>query len=303
MSLRLPEKKRLLAVRGKVLQSIRRFFDDRGYLEVETPVRLPTPALELHLDAEPAGEQFLRTSPELHMKRMLAAGYEKLYQLGPCFRRGERGRLHSPEFTMLEWYRREAGYLDILIDTKTLIGQVARDVAGSATIRYQGQRIDLLPDWERLTVEDAFILKAGWNPVKEFDAEDFDLDLVEKVEPSFPADRPTLLMDYPAEAAALARCKPARPDVAERWELYIGGMEIANAFGELTDAAEQRRRFGAWAAERRRLGKEVYPLDEEFLAALDQGLPPCSGVALGVDRLVMLFADAASIDDVRAFPS
>jgi lysyl-tRNA synthetase class 2 len=160
--------------------------------------------------------------------------------------------------------------------------------------------VDVGTEWVSVTVSEAFRRFAGWDPVAAYDADRFDLDLVEKVEPALPHDRPVFLWDYPAEAAALARLSAANPRTAERWELYVAGVELANAFSELTDAEEQRRRFAACAEERARLGKEVYPLDEEFLAALAAGLPPCAGVALGVDRLVMLLADAESLDDVRA---
>ena len=171
---------------------------------------------------------------------------------------------------------------------------------GRTDFRYLRNRIELLPRWERITVADAFQRFAGWDPTAAYDEDRFNEDLVNKVEPRLAKDVPTVLTDYPAEAAALARRKPGNPRVAERWELYIGGLELANAYSELTDPAEQRARFEACAAARRALGKEVYPLDEDFLAALGQ-LPPCGGIALGVDRLVMLLADAASIEDVLAF--
>lgn len=289
-----------LELRSKVLQAIRGFFTDRDFIEVETPVRLRAPALELHIDAEPSGDAYLRTSPELHMKRLVAAGAERLFQMGPCFRRGERGDRHHPEFTMLEWYRADATYADILVDAKSLILQVARSVVGTDEITYQGHRIDLVR-WDRLLVDEAFILNAGWSPVQHYDADRFDLDLVEKVEPALSLEVPVVLSDYPAEAAALSRRKPSDPRIAERWELYIGGLELANAYSELTDAAEQAERFRACAAQRGAAGREVYPLDEDFLQALAGGLPPCAGIALGVDRLVMLLADAPTLDDVIAF--
>lgn len=289
-----------LLLRSRVLHAIRCFFHERGFVEVETPVRLHTPALELHIDAEPSGDHWLRTSPELHMKRLLAQGHDKIFQMGPCFRRGERGDRHHPEYTMLEWYRSHADYTNILADTKALVAQVAQTVKGGTSIRYLGHPIDLLPRWERLTVSDAFRQHAGWDPVETFDEGRFNTDLVEKVEPRLPRDVPCVLADYPAEAAALARRKPENPRVAERWELYIGGLELANAYSELTDPAEQRARFEACAASRRKLGKDVYPLDEAFLAALAD-MPPSGGIALGVDRLVMLLADAATLDDVIAF--
>jgi lysyl-tRNA synthetase class 2 len=287
--------------RSRVLQAIRRFFVERDFIEVETPVRLSAPALEAHIDALASGTRFLRTSPELHMKRLLADGHERIFQMGPCFRSGETGKLHNPEFTMLEWYRANAGYLDMLVDAKALLAFVTREVLGKTGFDFGGGRVDMMPVWDCLTVAEAFVQFAGWNPVAAFDPDRFDVDLVEKVEPGLPHDRPTVLKDYPAAAAALARLKPGNPAVAERWELYIGGMEIANAFSELTDAVEQRKRFEKCAAQRKAAGKDVYPLDEAFLAALAKGMPDCGGVALGVDRLAMLLTDSASIDQVRPF--
>ena len=291
----------MLALRSRILRAIRKFFDARGFLEVETPVRIAAPALELHIDAMPSGDAWLRTSPELHMKRLLAAGCERVYQLGPCFRQGERGRIHHPEFTLLEWYRTSADYRDILAETKVLIAAVAEAALGRTWLDYRRTHIELMPVWEVLTVAEAYRTFAGWNPVEYFDADRFDLDMVNKVEPNLPTACPVVLMDYPAAVAALARRKPEDPRVAERWELYIGGIEIANAFSELTDPVEQRERFEACAAERRALGKPVYPLDEDFLADLESGLLSASGIALGVDRLVMLLAGAASLDDVLPF--
>lgn len=291
----------VLGVRSRVLRALRQFFHDRGFLEVETPVRLKTPALELHIDAEPSGGYYLRTSPELHMKRLLAAGGERLFQLGPCFRRNERGERHHPEYTMLEWYRANADYNDILVDAKALVTFVAREVLGRTDLAYRGTPIELWPVWERITVAEAFKQFAGWDPVARFDAGRFDADLVEKIEPQLPKNVPVILADYPVEAAALARRRPDNPAVAERWELYIGGLELANAYSELTDPAEQRARFEACARRRRELGKEAYSIDEEFLEALESGLPPCAGIALGVDRLVMLLTDSPSLDGVIAF--
>jgi lysyl-tRNA synthetase class 2 len=288
---------RALHVRAAVLRAIRAWFDDQGFLEIQTPVLLETPALELHIDAlsvdggpSESGVNFLRTSPEFHMKRLVAAGYEKIYQLGPCFRRGERGDLHHPEFTMLEWYRAGTDYLGILDDTRSLLGSVFQSLEKPAC--------HFSKDWKTITVRDAFTRWAGWDPVAAYDADRFNLDLVEKVEPALPRDKPVVLMDYPAPAAALSRRKPGQPEVAERWELYWGGLELANAYSELTDPVEQEARFRECAEQRRALGKEVYPLDEAFLAALRAGLPPCGGIALGVDRLIMLAAGAKTIDEV-----
>ncbi len=291
----------MLALRARVRRAIREFFDARGFLEVETPVRIPAPALERHIDAVPSGAAWLRTSPELHMKRLLAAGCERIYQMGPCFRAGERGDRHHPEFTLLEWYRAGAGYLDLLADTRELLAAVAVAAIGRAAIATRAGRLALAAAWEAITVSAAFRRWAGWDPVAAFDEQRFEADLVAKVEPRLPTDRPAVLMDYPAAAAALARRKPDDPRVAERWELYLGGLELANAFSELTDAVEQRARFEACAAARRAAGLPVYPLDEAFLAALAAEMPPSAGIALGIDRLVMLLAGAATFDEVLPF--
>jgi lysyl-tRNA synthetase class 2 len=290
-----------LRIRSDTLQAIRAFFLARDFVEVDTPIRLPAPALEPYIDAIPSGDCYLRTSPELHMKRLLAAGMPRLFQMGACFRSGERGDRHNPEFTMLEWYRANAGYEEILEDTKAMIREVSVAVCGSAQFPFGDIEIDVDRPWERITVADAFMRHAGWNPVEQFDEDRFDLDLVNKVEPALPRDRGVVLIDYPAEVAALARRSPHDVRVAERWELYLGGLELANAFGELTDAAEQRARFEACAIERAASGREVYPLDRPFLDALEAGMPPSGGIALGVDRLVMLLANATSIGQVIPF--
>ena len=291
----------VLELRARLMRALRTFFSERDFLEVETPVRIAAPAPEVHLDAEPSGEAWLRTSPELHMKRLLAAGYERIFQVGPCFRRGESGARHRPEYTMLEWYRADADYHDILADTKALIPFLARAAMGSTLLLRAGREIPLEPVWEYLTVSEAFLGFAGWDPVQQFDPDRFDLDLVDKVEPQLPREAPVILADYPAPAAALARRKPGRPAVAERWELYLDGIEIANAYSELTDPVEQAARFEEWNRARAAAGKPAYPRDRDFLDALEEGLPPCAGVALGVDRLVMLFAGADSLDAVLPF--
>lgn len=286
-----------LEQRAQTLRAVRAFFDARDFLEVETPVRIAAPAQESHIDAEPSGDRFLRASPELHMKRLLAAGYERIYQIGPCFRQGERGMRHNPEFTMLEWYRTGADYRVILNDTQALLRSL-----GKPALQWQGHTVDLTADWLELTVEQAFMDYAGWNPITDFDPDRFDIDMVERVEPALAQQaRPVVLMDYPAPAAALARRRADRPDVAERWELYIAGIELANAYSELTDPDEQVARFATAAGERAALGKTVYPEDPEFMAALRAGLPPCGGIALGFDRLVMLLADRPDLDGVRLF--
>jgi len=283
--------------RARIVAAIRAFFAGRGFLEVDTPVRLRAPALEEHIDAEPSGGAFLRTSPELHLKRLLAAGYERVFQVGPCFRRGERGTRHHPEFTMLEWYRADADYEDLLRDARDLVAAAAAAAAAAGA----APPPPVAAPWRVLTVAEAFVRHAGWDPTAAWDADRFDLDLVDRVEPALPRDAPVVLRDYPAPAAALARLKPGDPRVAERWELYLEGVEIANAYSELTDAAEQRERFERCARERAARGRAVYPLDEDFLAALASGLPPCAGAALGVDRLVMVLTGARALADVTAF--
>jgi lysyl-tRNA synthetase class 2 len=293
--------RRNLRLRSRLLQATRNFFLERDFIEIETPIRVATPALESHIDAIPSGSGFLRTSPELHMKRLLAAGHPRIFQIGPCFRHGERGDLHNPEYTMLEWYRADANYSDVLVDTKTLVDTVARAVVGSTSLTYQGRAIELMPVWDYCRVRDLYLEHAGWDPIANFDGDRFDRDMTAKVMPAIAQDRPVIMADYPAAAAALARLKPTQPEVAERWELCIGPLELANAYSELTDAAEQRTRFESCARERHQRGQAVYEIDEEFMRALESGLPCCAGVALGIDRLAMLLADAPRIDDVLAF--
>lgn len=287
--------------RSKILRTVRDFFDALGFIEVETPVRIPAPAQETHIDAPPSGRAWLRASPELHMKRLLTEGFEKIYQIGPCFRSGECGRRHNPEFTMLEWYRTGADYLDILADTEAMVRAVFTALFGKTTLSYRGATIQLAGPWTRLTVSDAYRRWAGWDPAEHWDADRFDTDMITRIEPALPRTTPCVLIDYPAPAASLARLKPGDARVAERWEVYIGGLEIANAYSELCDAAAQRARFKEAARERQALGKDVYPLDEPFLKALERGMPPCGGIALGLDRLVMLACDADDIAEVRAF--
>jgi lysyl-tRNA synthetase class 2 len=278
-----------ILLRDAVMRRIRAFFHERGFIEVETPIRLKIPCMELHIDAEPSGEQYLRTSPEIFHKQLLASGHDKIFELGKCFRRGERGPLHHPEYTMLEWYRANADYMDVLEDTKALIRNVSegRDFGPGG--------------WKHLSISEAFLEFAGWDPVGHYDEDRFNIDLVEKVEPALKQlGGVIVLIDYPEEAAALSRRKPDNPRVAERWELYLDGIEIANAYSELTDPAEQRRRFEECAEQRTALGKEAYPIDEAFMQSLEK-MPPSGGVALGVDRLIMLLCNGESLDAVLPF--
>jgi lysyl-tRNA synthetase class 2 len=202
---------------------------------------------------------------------------------------------------MLEWYRVGADYMQIIRDTERLVLALASKLRLGTTIRYQGAEIDLVSPWPRITVREAFLDSAGWDPFERLDEERFDVDLVEKVVPNFAANRPTVLMDYPVAMASLARIRTGNPPVAERAEVFIGGLELANAYSELTDAAEQERRFKQEIDSLALEGKNDIAMPQRFLDAVAK-LPRCGGIALGIDRLVMLFCDAASIDEVIAFP-
>ena len=286
--------------RTRVINATRAFFSTSGFLEIETPVRIPAPAPEIHIDAQESGDWFLQTSPELCMKRLLAAGYEKIFQICRCFRKGERGGRHVPEMTLLEWYAAGLDYLDLMIQCEELIGFVAARMDMSRQLVYQGHTVDLTPPWDRLTVAEAFERFGGMTAEQALEQECFDEIMGLDIEPQLGIERPLFLYDYPARCGALARLKPADSSVAERFELYIAGMELCNAFSELTEPLAQRARFDAENRARGENGKTVYPIAEPFLQAL-ASMPPAAGNALGLDRLVMLFTDAASIDEVVAF--
>lgn len=292
----LTRRKEALRGRSSIIQEIRRFFIKEGYLEVDTPLRIPAPAPESHIDAIPSGRWFLHTSPELCMKRMLAAGYERIFQICRCWRDGERGIRHLPEFTMLEWYRIDADYRDLMSECEALI----RSVTHGRSIHYHGMNIEISEPWERLSVSEAFIRYSGMTMTEALEADLFDEIMVRDIEPRLGFGKPTFIYDYPAERGALARISKDNPAVAERFELYIGGLELANAFSELTDAQEQRARFVQESAFRESMNRTTYPLPEKFLDELSD-MPPSAGIALGVDRLVMVLLDLSRIDDVVAF--
>jgi lysyl-tRNA synthetase class 2 len=300
-SLRLSQIKANLERRALIYDVIRAFFCSEGFLEVETPLQVPTVAPEKFITPFTVNGWFLSTSPEMHMKRLLAAGYSKIFQICHCFRKSERGQLHNPEFTMLEWYRVGSDYMQIIDDIERLVLALAGRLRLGTTIRYQGRKIDLSSPWPRMTVREAFLHSAGWDPFDRLDEERFDVDLVEKVIPGFVPNRPTVLMDYPVEMASLARVRKGNPPVAERAEVFIGGLELANAYSELTDAAEQEKRFREEIETLEREGKCGITLPAKFLDSLSN-LPECGGIALGIDRLVMLFCDVAYIDEVIPFP-
>jgi lysyl-tRNA synthetase class 2 len=299
-------KQRRLFARARVASVVREFFDARGFLEVETPLVVPSPGLDVHLDAVSvqtrAGERFLSTSPEYQMKRLLAGGLEHIYQLAKCFRNDELGERHQPEFTMLEWYRAYSGVEAMMRDTEELVCEVAYAVNGKPYLETAGGKVDVEPPWPRITVREAFGRFAQVD-VKELDDATFYQLLVDKVEPALADLGALFLVEYPARMASLARKKPGDDSVAERFEAYVGGLELCNGFGELTDPEEQRARLLADQEERTKLGKPVYPIDERFLTALAEGVPPSGGNALGFDRLLMLALGAPSIEDVIAIPA
>ncbi len=299
---RLRELTSRLKARAGIIDTFRATFGSMDFVEVDTPTRISGPAPEQHIDAIESGDSFLITSPELQMKRLLGAGFDRIYQICHCFRGKERGERHLPEFTMVEWYRTGANIFDLMTDCETLITAAAKMVEAHPRVQRGALEIDLSTPWERLDLNDAFERYAGWRPGPDPDPDRFDMDLVEKVEPALSKTRPVFLTHYPASMAALARISPIDPTKSERFELYIGGLELANGFTELTDAEEQRARFEAEIENRQKMGKTVYPLDERFLGALTLGLPDCAGIALGMDRLVMLLTGAETIDDVVAFP-
>ncbi len=297
---KLAGKKTSLQQRQIIIEAIRGFFRAGNFLDVETPNRIPAPAPEEHVDSFASGTWFLHPSPEVCMKRLLAAGYERLFQICKCYREGERGARHLPEFTLLEWYRAGADYTMLMADCENLLADMVRRLVVGRHFVYQGQEIDLDPPWERIPVDEAFRRYAGLSAEDALTADRFEEILAEKVEPHLGFGRPTFLCDYPLPLASLARRKSDNPQVAERFELYICGMELANGFSELTDVTEQRRRFQGAIKERNRLGKAPSPMPEPFLDDLSR-MPEAAGIALGLDRLVMVLTDAAAIDQVVAF--
>jgi elongation factor P--(R)-beta-lysine ligase len=320
--------------RRRILAALRRLLEARGFIEVETAILGQSPGNEAHLhafateivapDGTPA-RLYLHTSPEFACKKLLAAGERKIFEFARVFRNRERGALHHPEFTMLEWYRTNAPYTALFADCRELLAAAAHAVQAD-TFRFRDAKADVFAEPEILTVVEAFQRYAGVDLVRTYDSQSCDrnslaekttalgLRVVEddtwsdlfskilsaKIEPHLGHGRATLLVDYPAPEAALARLKDDTR-FAERFELYICGVELANGFGELTDAKEQRARFIGDMIARERIYGDAYPIDEDFLAAI-AAMPPASGIALGFDRLVMLATGARHIEDVLWTP-
>lgn len=330
------DRRGVLLERNRIQARMRGYFDHSGFIEVDPAILQPSPGNEAHLHAfashmhAPDGREqpiYLHTSPEFACKKLLAAGEERIFSFAHVFRNGERGPLHHPEFTMLEWYRTNAPYDDLMADCADLLA-LAAETASVTRLRYGAAEIDPLAPFEHLTLADAFERFAEIDLLATI-ADDGDTDrdtlaaaakergirtaaddtwsdifsrvLVEKIEPQLGHGRATILKEYPVAEAALARPKPDDPRVAERFELYACGVELANGFGELTDPIEQRRRFTLEMDEKERVYGERYPLDEDFLDALAE-MPPASGIALGFDRLVMLATGAQRIDQVLWAP-
>lgn len=295
-----------LHLRAALFASIRRFFSSRGFLEVDTPLRQPVIIPESNVVPLAAEGQYLQTSPELCMKRILAAGCDKIFQICPCFRKGERGRYHLEEFTMLEWYRLDADYRQLMDDCECLLAEVvdrmAKDVVGTAS---GGEadvflRFDLERPWPRLSVEDAFRRYSPLSLERSMAGDCFEEMLVEHIEPNLGCGKPLFLYDYPVEMAALARKKPGQPTRAERFELYLHGVEMANGFSELTDSDEQRQRFSNELGRIEKMGLLHGGMPERFLADLER-LPAAAGIALGVDRLFMLLTGCGEIGKAVSF--
>ena len=330
------DRRAVLIGRSRIVAALRAWFRAQDFVEVETAALQVSPGNETHLHAfatallAPGGAsatRYLRTSPEFACKKLVSAGERRIVEFARVFRNRERGALHAPEFTMLEWYRAQAPY-EMLMDDCAAIMATAATAVATRQFTFRGRTADPFASPERLTVSEAFARYAGIDLVACLTAQGTDRAalaaaargagirlaaddnwgdifsrlLVERIEPRLGLGRATLLYEYPAAMSALARPKPSDPRWAERFELYVCGVEIANGFGELTDAAEQRRRLEAEMTEKDRIYGESYPLDEDFLAALAE-MPQASGVALGLDRLVMLATGAPHIDHVMWTPS
>lgn len=302
---------RNLGQRAVIVDGVRAFFRGRGFVEVETPLLVQSAGVEVHLApvaarvseryGAPPTTRYLITSPEYQMKRLLAGGMEKIFQICKVFRDGEHGRRHRVEFSMLEWYRAYADYEALMTDCEELVTGLAATLGLGSSLSAGGRRLDLSRPWRRLTFREALRERGGVSDPDALTADEQERVLVERVDPTLGASAPEFLIEWPASMASLARRKAGDPRVAERVELYAGGLELANGFSELVDPEEQAARFAADVSERCRLGLPPLPTDEGYLEALRVGVPPSAGIALGVDRLVMLLLGETDIANVLAF--
>lgn len=311
-----PETLEKYLIREKVIDSIRSFFKKDGFHEVSTPILVPIPSIEPNLEVFKTElrtskgikrDGFLIMSPEFSIKKLLAAGIGNCFEITKCFRNEEEvSKLHNPEFTMLEWYRTESDYRGVMTDFENLFCEIIKDVnpnADQSKWEYQGQTYDLSRPWPRISFEEAF-RKYADRDLKDIKDEDFYKTFFNEVEPEIlKSKKPVFLYDYPISQAALARPKEENPKFAERFEVFVAGIELGNCFSELTDGGLQKERFEKDLSERKSQGKTQYPIDEDLIDALNSGLPTVSGIAVGVDRLVMLAADASSISETLFFPA
>ncbi|MCE3267157.1 MAG: lysyl-tRNA synthetase [Solirubrobacterales bacterium] len=318
------ETRELFRRRGATIAAVRRWLDDRGFVEVETPVLQPLyggalarPFTTHHnaLDRD----LYLRIATELYLKRLVVGGIDRVYELGKDFRNEGISQKHNPEFTMLEWYEAYADYEDTARELEELVSEVARQVLGTTEVERDGRKIDVAPPWRRVTLRDAIMEKSGIDvmehPTREALAEAMGSEaspeegwgklvdglLSKQVEPDL--IEPTFITDYPVELSPFAKRHRTEEGLVERWEAFVGGMEIANSFSELNDPDEQRRRFEQQREEIERGDEEAQPYDESFVEALEHGMPPTGGVGLGIDRLVMVLTGAASLREVVLFPA
>ena len=286
----LKQKIDILNTRAKIISAVRSFFESEHFVEVETPIRTPAPLPEQNIDALKCGNLYLATSPEPYMKRLIAGGMDKIFQITKCFRSGEKGKKHNVEFTMLEWYRKDAGYLKLIDDAKNLLDFVCGKI-NHDKIFSEWEIVSLDDAWENITGE-----KLDDNP----NGFEFDKTMVEKIEPELNKNHPVVITDFPAIFSPMCKQKNDNPFRAERLEIYFNGFELANGCSEQIDKKIQIKRLRDEQTERRKMKKDVYPWPGEFVDSLDS-MPPSAGMALGIDRLVMCLCGADNIEDVLTF--
>lgn len=296
---RIAKLKAILQKRATLLSAIREFFKNESFLELETPVLLDAPLPESHIEAISAENGILRTSHEAYLKACLAAGYDKIFEIGSCFRKEEIGRYHREEFTMLEWYQTGAKSEDLIPFTKKLIIHCARAINCETKIIRNEKIIELDCVWEIISLKDAFAKFADHSMEYSVINACFEKDLIEKIEPKLPSDKPCILKDYPAKFRAYSKLKDDDSSICDRWELYIGGIEIANTYTECTDECEIRKLIAQFSEERKNAGMKNFECSKTFLEAIEAGIPASAGSALGIDRLLMLLSSAKSIEDVK----